>query len=479
MEAFEAVIGLEIHAQLKTRSKVFCACSTAFGAPPNTNTCPVCLGLPGSLPVFNAEVARMAVQVGLATNCRIRTRSRFARKNYFYPDLPKGYQITQYDEPLCEGGHIVIGSADAARPIRINRIHLEEDAGKDVHDPLTDRTYLDLNRCGVPLIEIVSEPDLRSPAEAAAYVKELRTLLMYLDVCDGNMEEGSLRCDANVSVRPVGTTTLGTKSEVKNLNSFRFLERALNFEITRHIAALNAGQRILQETRTFDADTGETRTLRSKEEAHDYRYFPEPDLPPLVIDDALIAFEATNLPELPGDRRRRFMQVHGLPEAAAETLCSEAALGAYLDATIAAGAPAHKAANFILTEVLAALKNARKGGADIPVNPGELARLLAEVESGRLTLTMAKEAFAKAFAGESLDRVLAETGGQIGTEDALQETARAVIAAHPDEVARYRGGKTALLAFFVGQVMKATRGKANATVASDLLKRLLGPAELS
>jgi aspartyl-tRNA(Asn)/glutamyl-tRNA(Gln) amidotransferase subunit B len=473
---FEPVIGLEVHAQLRTASKIFCACSTAFGAPPNSQTCPVCAGFPGALPVLNARAVEFAVRMGLATGCTVRTLSRYARKNYFYPDLPKGYQISQFDEPICEHGGLDIETERGPRRIRILRIHMEEDAGKNLHDQDPQASLVDLNRSGVPLIEIVSEPDLRTPREAWAYLTQLKQILVYLEICDGNMEEGSLRCDANVSIRPRGATALGTKAEIKNLNSFKYVEAALHFEIERQTAAVRAGERVRQETRLWDAARGETRAMRSKEEAHDYRYFPEPDLVPLRLEAAFIESVRAALPELPDAKRARFESAYRLSHRDAATLVATRALADYYEGVVAAGADPKLAANWILTELLAHLNEQGLEISQSPLPAAGLAELVRLVGDGTLSGKMAKEVFAAMLAsGEGATAVVERLGmRQIHDPQALLAVVERVLAAHADEVAKYRGGKANLFGFFVGQVMKETRGQGNPGEVNRLLREKLG-----
>ena len=475
---YEAVIGLEIHAQLLTDTKIFCGCSTRFGAPPNTNICPVCLGLPGALPVLNRRAVDFAIRAALALGCRINPRSVFARKNYFYPDLPKGYQISQYDQPLASAGRVTVGDGDASVTVGITRVHLEEDAGKSLHEGFADsdeQTYLDFNRAGVPLIEIVTEPDLRSAADAAAFFEHLRTTLVWIGVNDGNMEEGSLRCDANVSVRPVGSTTLGTKTEVKNLNSFRYLRQALEYEIDRQIDLVERGLAVEQETRLWDQGAGRTVSMRSKEEAHDYRYFPEPDLPPLVVSDAVVSAARDAMPELPAARRARFVAQYNLPAYDATELTRSKSTADYFEAVVAAGAPPKAAANWVMGE-LARLLNA--AGLEIdaaPVTPAALARLIALIDAGTINATTGKTVLERMWTtGRDPDAIVEAEGlAQISDERAIAAAVEQVVAANPGPVAQYRAGQTKLLGFLVGQVMKATGGKASPRVVNELLRRTL------
>ena len=475
----EAVIGLEVHAELLTASKIFCGCSAAFGGPPNTNVCPVCLGMPGVLPVLNRRAVAFAIRAGLATGCSIAPRSVFARKNYFYPDLPKGYQISMYELPLCTGGAVDIPLDGTSRRIGLTRIHMEEDTGKNIHDAAVSGSLVDFNRSGVPLLEIVSEPELRSPEEAGAYLRTLRAILQYLEICDGNMEEGSFRCDANVSVRPVGATTLGTKVEIKNLNSFRAVERALAYEIGRQQRALAVGEPIVQETRLWDADREETRAMRTKEYAHDYRYFPEPDLPPLVVDDAWVAEVRARLPELPAARRARFEREFGLSAYDADVLTQRKDVADYFEAGLAAGAPPKEMANWTLTEVLRSVRDEKLDHAlvirDWPVSAGQLARLISLVAAGQVNRNTAKALLPK-LRGTDQDPaalVAAEGLGQVSDRGALDAIVAEVIARCPEQVAQWKAGKDKVLGFFVGQVMKASGGKAAPQVVQDLLRAAL------
>ena len=475
---YEPVIGLEVHVQLLTNSKIFCACSTRFGAPPNSNVCPVCLGLPGTLPVLNKRAVEMAVRASLALNCTVHEHSRFARKNYFYPDLPKGYQISQYELPLATGGYVEIEHNGATRRIGITRLHLEEDAAKNLHEGFSqsaEKAYIDYNRCGTPLCEIVSEPDMRSPEEAHAYLTTLRQILLYIGVSDCNMEEGSLRCDANVSVRPRGSQEFGTKAEVKNLNSFRYLQRALEFEIERHIGILESGGRVHQETRLWNQAEGRTVGMRSKERAHDYRYFPEPDLLPVHVSSTWREEIRRGLPELPSAKRARFVSAYGITAYDAEVLTSTVPLASYFEAVVSAGASAKNAANWMQTELLRRLNDSGKPMDASPVSPLALAELVKLVESGQITGTAGKKVFATMFeTGRSAAEIVAAEGlAQISDLSAIEQAAREVIAKDPDNVAKYKGGNEGVFKFFVGQVMRATRGKANPQTVNDILRKLL------
>ena len=477
--SFEAVIGLEIHAQLLTATKIFCSCPTAFGAPPNAHTCPVCVGLPGALPVLNRHAVDLAVTAAVALGCEVHERSVFARKNYFYPDLPKGYQISQYEQPLATGGGVALPAALGGRFVRLTRIHMEEDAGKSLHEGFADserKTYLDYNRSGVPLIEIVSEPDMRSAEEAAAFFETLRQVLVWLSVNDGNMDEGSLRCDANVSVRPQGSQALGTKTEIKNVNSFRYLEKAIHYEIGRHIDVIEHGGRIVQETRLFDAAQGKTYSMRSKEEAHDYRYFPDPDLPALVVDSARREQLAASLPELPDARRRRLITQYGLPEYDAALLTQTRGVADYFEhAATRSGAP-KAASNWVMGEVLRNMKERQIEIAQVPVSAEALAGLIAIVEKGTISSTVAKDVFAKMYdTGRSAADIVASDGlAQISDTSSLEPIVRKILDAHPDIVAEIRAGKDRKFQFLVGQVMKEMKGKADPKVVTDLMKAAIG-----
>ena len=479
--AYEAVIGLEIHAQLLTASKIFCGCSTAFGAPPNTHLCPVCLGLPGALPVLNRAAVDCAIRASLALGCTVHETSIFARKNYFYPDLPKGYQISQYERPLATGGAIRAHS-DYWAPdydIRITRVHMEEDAGKLLHDGFADSarsSYVDLNRAGTPLIEIVTEPDLRTPGDAAAFFEHLRELLVSLRVNDGNMEEGSLRCDANVSVRPRGESALGTKAEIKNLNSFRFLEDAVEYEIQRQIDVLQSGGRVVQETRLWNTGAGCTVSMRSKEEAHDYRYFPEPDLPPLVVDTARVKAIAASMPELPAVRRSRLVAEVGL--SIKDALQLAGGKGAYFDEMVAAGASPKPAANLVMSVVSSTMNELKTDDVSKiteSVPAGQSARLVTLIENGKISFSLAKEVWLKAFGTrKTVDEIIdAEGLTQIDDESQIVALIDGVLTNNGSAVAKYRGGATGTFGFLVGQVMKAAGGKPNPQRVNELLKRAL------
>ncbi|MDQ3773368.1 MAG: Asp-tRNA(Asn)/Glu-tRNA(Gln) amidotransferase subunit GatB [Pseudomonadota bacterium] len=475
---WEPVIGLEIHAQLATRSKIFSGAPTAYGAPPNTQACAVDLGLPGVLPVLNREAVRMAVRFGLAIEARVSRRSVFARKNYFYPDLPKGYQISQYELPIVAAGHTEIAFEDGtSKRVGITRAHLEEDAGKSLHEDFHGMSGIDLNRAGTPLLEIVSEPDLRTAREAVAYMRRIHTLVRYLGICDGNMQEGSFRCDANVSVRKTGEARLGTRAEVKNLNSFRFVERAIHHEIERQIAVLEAGGTVVLETRLYDPDRNETRPMRDKEEANDYRYFPDPDLLPLVLSEECIEALRADLPELPDAKRQRFIARYGLPAYDAAVLCASRELADFYEGAVAAsGGQAKPCANWVMVEVLGALNREGKEIGQCPINPTMLGGLVRRITDGTISGKIAKEVFEAMWHGRGDADAVIETRGlqQISDEGAIGALIDEVLRDNPSQVAQYRQGKEQVLAFFVGQVMKKSRGKANPQRLNALLREKLG-----
>ncbi|EIJ42970.1 glutamyl-tRNA(Gln) and/or aspartyl-tRNA(Asn) amidotransferase, B subunit [Beggiatoa alba B18LD] len=476
---WEVVIGLEIHAQLATKSKIFSGASTAYGAEPNTQACAVDLGLPGVLPVLNEEAVKMAIKFGLAVNAQIADRSVFARKNYFYPDLPKGYQISQYELPVVKEGHIEIKTEDGIeKTIRITRAHLEEDAGKSLHEDFHGLTGIDLNRAGTPLIEIVSEPDMRSAKEAVAYMKKIHSIVRYLDICDGNMQEGSFRCDANVSIRQKGAEKYGTRTELKNLNSFRFIEKAINYEVERQIDLIEGGGQVVQETRLYDPDKNETRSMRSKEEANDYRYFPDPDLLPVVVDKAFLEDLKATLPELPEEKKQRFIIQYSLPAYDADILTSSRDLADYFEETVqASNADAKMCANWIMGELSAVLNKNNLEITQSPVSPAHLAVLLNRITDNTISGKIAKQVFEAMWAGDcggDADKII-ETQGlkQVTDSGAIEPIIDAVIVANPKELADYRAGKEKLFAFFVGQVMKASKGKANPAQVNELLKKKL------
>ncbi len=470
---YETIIGLEVHAQLLTKSKLFCGCSTEFGSPQNQNTCPVCLGLPGALPVLNKKAVEYAIKAGLATECKIQNKSVFARKNYFYPDLPKGYQISQYELPICLGGKLDIELEGQKKTVGITRIHMEEDAGKSVHDH-GDAAYshIDLNRACTPLIEIVSEPDMRSSQEAGAYLRKLRDILMYLEVCDGNMEEGSFRCDANVSIRPVGEKKFGTRVELKNINSFRFVEQAIEYEVSRQEALINEGGQVVQETRLFDNEKGVTKSMRSKEEAHDYRYFPDPDLLPLIVENKWIEEIQSKLPELAHQKASRFVSQYGLPEYDAGVLTAEKFVADYYEEVVKITGDSKKSSNIIMTELMALAAKGEKPFETIPAS--ELGKAIALSLKGTISGKMLKEVILTMHQNkEGADTVVGKMGTQLSDTSAIEALIDQIIAANPDNVAQYKSGKDKLFGFFVGQVMKESKGKANPQMVNDLLKKKL------
>lgn len=472
-KGYEAVIGLEIHVQLQTASKLFCGNSAAFGGYDNEHICPVCTAMPGALPVLNERALEYSVKTGLALNCEIRERSTFARKQYFYPDLPKGYQISQYDEPLCERGLVEYILEGERKRVRIERAHMEEDAGKSTH--YGDHTLINLNRAGVPLLEIVSSPDMRSPAEAAEYARTVRRIVRYLGVCDGNLEEGSLRCDCNVSVRKKGAVELGTKVEIKNINSFRFIEKAIEYEINRQIDCLEEGDPIHQETRLYDPDKNRTLSMRSKEEAHDYRYFPDPDLLPVRIDSKWIEAMRSSLPELPVTRADRFISEYKLPEYDAFMLTQEKDLADYFEEAARVSANPKAASNWIMTEVVRELNAVRKEAGESPLSAEYLGRLILLIDKGAISGKIAKTVFAEMWSsGKSPEDIVAEKGlAQITDSSAIESIIDEVIKANASAVAEYRAGKEKLFGFFVGQVMKASKGQASPDMVNALLKEKL------
>ena len=507
---FEAVIGLEVHAQLKTKTKIFCSCPTSFGAPPNTHTCPVCLGMPGVLPVLNKKVVEYAMLMGIATNCTISNNSRFARKNYFYPDLPKGYQISQYEFPIARNGHIDIETNGVKKRIGITRIHMEEDAGKLIHDPSRPYSMVDFNRTGVPLIEIVSEPDIRTFEEAGEYLRKIRSILRYLDICDGNMEEGSFRCDANVSIRPLGDSLLGTRAELKNLNSFKNVEKAIQYEIERQKDVLFEGGKIVQETRLWDPAKNCTTSMRGKEEAHDYRYFPDPDLLPLVIDDLWINELRKKLPELPDEKKERFISEYGLPEYDAGVLTSTKELAGYFEACVKEfNSPnpdkrdsfqyplegckylneiifsqkraenyfsgTKQVSNWVMGALLGLLNTEGKTIEESPVSSSNLARLLKLIDKNVISGKIAKTVFEEmAETGKSPEEIIREKDlVQVTDVSAIEEMITKLIESCPKEVADYKAGKTKVLGFFIGRIMKETKGKANPEIVNRILKEKL------
>lgn len=475
MMKYEAVIGLEVHAQVQTESKIFCGCSTQFGQPPNSQVCPICLGMPGVLPVLNRRVVELGVRMGLATQCKIAPSARFARKNYFYPDLPKGYQISMYELPLCEHGAVEILSDGKSKKIGLTRIHMEEDAGKNLHEGIEGASHVDLNRAGVPLLEIVSEPDIRTSEEAVAYLKKLREILVYTGVSDADMEKGNFRCDANVSIRPAGTSKFGTRAEIKNMNSFRFVQKAIDYEIKRQEEVLNEGGKIVQETRLWDAKAGVTISMRSKEEAHDYRYFPEPDLVPLQIHQELIDKIAADLPELPAAKRERFIKEYEIPEYDAVILTSSQALAAFYEKAVKAYPKPKLISNWVMGDLLRELKNENKEIEEAGIRPDQLAAMVKLIDSGVISGKIAKTVFEEMYrSGADPEKIIQEKGlTQVSDESALERVIEEVIQANPKELEGYRAGKEKLMGFFVGQVMKVSGGKANPGKVNELLKKKL------
>ncbi|MBS1111726.1 MAG: aspartyl/glutamyl-tRNA(Asn/Gln) amidotransferase subunit [Nitrospirae bacterium] len=472
---YEAVIGLEIHAQLLTDSKMFCGCSTKFGSEPNTHTCPVCIGMPGVLPVMNKKAIEYVIKTGLAVNCDIAPYSRFARKNYFYPDLPKGYQISQYELPICERGFVEITVNAETRKIGLTRIHLEEDAGKNIHEDAGDYSFVDLNRAGTPLMEIVSEPDIRTPQEAAEFVERLRELVRWIGVCDGNMEQGSLRCDANVSVRPIGRKELGTKTEIKNMNSFRYVEKALDYEIKRQIKLLNDGGRIIQETRLWNTNKGITESMRSKEEAHDYRYFPDPDLVPVEVNDKWIKDIMSQLVELPDSKRQRFISQYGLPGQDADLLTSERSIAEWFEEAVKLGGEPKAVSNWMMGEVMRLLNEDNKQIEECGLRPDHLVGLLKLIEKNVISGKIAKTVFEEMYkTGKAADVVVKEKGlVQVSDESEIEKTVDEVLANSQGEIERFKAGDAKLMGFFVGQIMKITKGKANPKIVNELLRKKL------
>lgn len=494
---YETVIGLEVHAQMLTDSKIFCGCSTKFGSEPNTQTCPVCIGMPGVLPVLNKKTLEFTIKTGLATNCKISSYSRFARKNYFYPDLPKGYQISQYELPICEHGYIEIVVDAEMKKIGITRIHMEEDAGKNIHESASggagNYSFVDLNRAGVPLMEIVSEPDIRTPKEAAEYMKKLRAILKCLGVCDGNMEQGSLRCDANISIRPVGQKEYGTRAEVKNINSFKFVEKALEYEIKRQIKVIEEGGKIIQETRLWDSNKGITESMRGKEEAHDYHYFPEPDLVPITVEQKWIDEIKASLPELPDAKRKRFVSEYGLPEYDADLLTSEKILAQWFEAAVKAGGQPKAVANWIMGELMRLLNKDNKTFEECPLKPEQLVGMLKLIDDGKISISQAKTEVFEEMYNASKKRIITMEANlvlppleltaegivtkkglvQISDTSEIEQAVDEVISKNPKEVERFKAGDEKLLGFFVGQIMKLTKGKANPQIVNEIVKKKL------
>ncbi len=472
---YEAVIGLEVHAQLQTNTKIFCSCETAFGEEPNTRTCPVCIGMPGVLPVLNRKAVEYTIKTGIAMHCEISASSRFARKNYFYPDLPKGYQISQYELPLCGKGHVEIVVDGNVKHIGITRIHLEEDAGKNLHQSGGGASLVDLNRAGTPLMEIVSEPDIRTPEEAAEYLKKLRSILRYIEVSDADMEKGNFRCDCNVSIRPVGSTEYGTRAEVKNVNSFKFVQKALEYEIKRQAQVLDEGGRVLQETRLFDSSKGVTFSMRSKEEAHDYRYFPEPDLVPVSVAADVIEGIRRTIPELPDAKRERFVKEYDIPEYDADMLTQSRAMASYFEEAAKLSGQPKVISNWMMGELMRLLNADGKEIDACPVKPDRLAGLVKMISDGTISTKIGKTVFEQMYtSGKDAGTIVKETGlVQVSDTGAIEQIIAEVIKANPGQAAEYKTGKEKLFGFFVGQVMKASKGKANPDMVNQLLKKKL------
>lgn len=476
MSRYETVIGLEVHAQLKTKTKIFCSCSTTFGNDPNENVCAVCSGMPGVLPVLNEKVAEYAVKAGLATNCEINLKSVFARKNYFYPDLPKGYQISQFELPICEHGFVDIEVDGEKKRVGLTRIHMEEDAGKNIHSPADNASFVDLNRTGVPLIEIVSEPDMRSAEEAVAYLKELRSTLLYLGICDGNMEEGSFRCDANVSIRPVGQEAFGTRAELKNLNSFKHIQKAIEYEVERQIDLVEDGEEVIQETRLYNVDKGTTHSMRGKEEAHDYRYFPDPDLVPLVLDEAWVEKWRSELPELPSAKRDRFMAEYGLADYDAALITNDLSVAEYFEAAVKAyGGETKKVTNWVVGELLPYCHDVQAAACDVGLTPEKLAALLKLVDDGTISVKIGKDAFRDLCeSGDDPAEFVAAKGlVQMSDTGELEAMVDQVLADNPAEVEAFKGGKKKLMGFFMGQIMRQSKGQANPGIVTKLINEKL------
>jgi aspartyl-tRNA(Asn)/glutamyl-tRNA(Gln) amidotransferase subunit B len=476
MSRYETVIGLEVHAQLKTNTKIFCSCSTKFGNEPNENVCAVCSGMPGVLPVLNEKVAEYASKMGLATNCEINQKSVFARKNYFYPDLPKGYQISQFELPICEHGHVDIEIDGEKKRIGVTRIHMEEDAGKNIHSAADNASFVDLNRTGVPLIEIVSEPDMRSAEEAVAYLKEVRSVLLYLGICDGNLEEGSFRCDANISIRPYGQEEFGTRAELKNLNSFKNIKKAIDYEVERQIDVIEDGDEVVQETRLYNVDKGTTHSMRGKEEAHDYRYFPDPDLVPLVLKDEWIAQWQSELPELPSDKRERFMDEYKLADYDAALVTNELAVANYYEAVVEAyGGEAKKVTNWVAGELLPYCNDVEVEVGDVKLTPEKMAALLKLVDDGTISVKIGKDVFRDLCESgdEPAEYVKAKGLVQMSDTGELEGMVDQVIADNPSEVEAFKGGKKKLMSFFMGQVMRLSKGQANPGIVTKMIQEKL------